>query len=176
MSWSLVIERQCHHGLVGPAVSEPEHLMFLLPGPGLGWVQRWGKKQPQLWEFMEHGSWGWSQCSALSDLILFHRSQESLPRVLFLTWSPELSTESLREHAHPLHWTGLTSNTLVTPASQSLVPQVPTGKCNAVWWGKPWYSHQRLDTGPVSSSLEVMSLWDKSPSLWTLGFSSVKWG
>lgn len=66
--------------------------------------------------------------SFISDLILLHCSQESLPGGLFLTWSPKLSTGSLREHTHPLCCTELTSDILVTPASQSLGLKCQQGK------------------------------------------------
>lgn len=135
MSWSSVNERRCHHGLVGPAASqseacETEPLTFLLPGPGLGWVWRWGEKQPQLLEFMEHGSreQDLSKLSFISDFILLHCSRGSLNVGLFPAQSPELHTESLREHTHLIHCTEPTPTISVTPASHSLVPQMSTGQ------------------------------------------------
>ena len=49
------------------------------------------------------------------------------------TLSPEQGTESLREHIHFLRWTEPMSNISITPASQPLVPQTPTGQGSAVW-------------------------------------------
>lgn len=66
MSCSSVTERRSHHALVRAAASEPEHLMFLLPGPGLGWIQRLGRRSHSCGNLWSVGAGGKiCQCSAL---------------------------------------------------------------------------------------------------------------